>query len=184
MKHLLGAICSPCWSKASRGSAARKTCQGGGDLLTATALLLNPCCEAASFSCWLHEHPCSQKHAPSDLQHMAGHTGFPICAEKPCMFNAVFTTSSSQGEVLAEGLTDDTKERATVQHLQKGRSVNTSATVTDNSLTQHCLHYGWKTSCKSNCRAGRSCWGWPWWALIAMNTQIAQIATMTPNVPS
>ena len=55
------------------------------------------------------------------------------------MFNVVFTTSSSQGEVLAEGLTDDTKERATVQHLQKKRSVSTSGTGTDNSLTQHSL---------------------------------------------
>lgn len=82
IKHLLGGICSPCWSKASKGSDARNNCLGGGDLLTATALLLNPCCAAASFSCWLHEHPCSQKHAPSDLQHMAGNADYPVCAEQ------------------------------------------------------------------------------------------------------
>ena len=31
------------------------------DSLTDTALLLNPCCLAASFSCWLQEHPCTQQ---------------------------------------------------------------------------------------------------------------------------
>ena len=57
------------------------------------------------------------------------------------MFNGVFNTSSSQSEVRAEGLTADTKERATVQHLQKNFSVSTPATGTGNSLTQQSLHH-------------------------------------------
>lgn len=53
----------------------------------------------------------------------------------------MFTTSGHQGDVLAEGLTDDTNERATVQHLQKKLPVNTSATGSGNSPIPHPLHY-------------------------------------------